>query len=83
MQRLKSGSARTAEASSSGRLSPRDLALAARMEQNSEAGRINISHTTYDLVKDAFDCEYRGAIEAKNNGLIDMYFVTAARISET
>jgi len=48
---------------------------AARMEQNSEAGKINISQTTYELVKDKFNCKYRGEIEAKNKGLLRMYFV--------
>ncbi|MCW3126622.1 MAG: hypothetical protein JWO03_2280 [Bacteroidetes bacterium] len=48
---------------------------AARMEQNSEAGKINISETTYQLVKDNFTCEYRGEIEAKNKGKLKMYFV--------
>ncbi len=48
---------------------------AARLEQNSEAGKINISQTTYDLVKDKFDCQYRGEIEAKNKGKLRMYFV--------
>ncbi len=49
---------------------------AARMEQNSEAGKINISQTTYELVKDKFNCEYRGEIEAKNKGKLKMYFVS-------
>jgi class 3 adenylate cyclase len=49
--------------------------LAARMEQHSEAGKINISENTFDLVKDQFDCTYRGKIEAKNKGLVSMYFV--------
>ena len=35
---------------------------AARMEQNSETGKINISQATYELVKDKFTCEYRGEI---------------------
>lgn len=48
---------------------------AARMEQNSVAGKINISGTTYELVKDKFKCSYRGKIEAKNKGKIDMYFI--------
>ncbi len=48
---------------------------AARMEQNSEAGRINISHTTFELVKDKFNFEYRGEIEAKNKGKLKMYFL--------
>jgi class 3 adenylate cyclase len=49
--------------------------LAARMEQNSEAGKINISGSTYKLVKDKFNCVYRGKIEAKNKGEVEMYFV--------
>ncbi|MBK9249818.1 MAG: hypothetical protein IPM69_17360 [Ignavibacteria bacterium] len=48
---------------------------AARMEQNSEAGKINISETTYALVKDRFSCEYRGELDAKNKGKLAMYFV--------
>jgi class 3 adenylate cyclase len=48
---------------------------AARMESNSEAGRINISETTYELIKGDFPCTYRGEIEAKNKGLIKMYYV--------
>jgi class 3 adenylate cyclase len=49
--------------------------LAARMEQNSDAGKINISGSTYKLVKDKFSCLYRGKIEAKNKGEIEMYFI--------
>jgi len=45
------------------------------MESNGEAGKLNISATTYDLVKDKFICQYRGKIMAKNIGEIDMYFV--------
>jgi class 3 adenylate cyclase len=46
-----------------------------RIESTSEPGRINISGDTYELVKDYFDCVYRGKIYAKNKGEIDMYFV--------
>jgi len=53
--------------------------VAARMEQHSEAGRINISGATYQLVKDYFDCEYRGKIMAKNKGEMDMYFVSGRK----
>lgn len=49
---------------------------AARMEQNSQAGKINMSGSTYQLVKNGFTCEHRGKIEAKNKGEIDMYFVS-------
>lgn len=49
--------------------------MAARMEQHGEAGKINISGSTYQLVKDQFTCKYRGKITAKNKGEVDMYFV--------
>ncbi len=49
--------------------------VAARMEQHGEEGKINISGSTYELVKDKVSCTYRGKIEAKNKGQIDMYFV--------
>jgi len=48
---------------------------AARMESNSEPGRINISEKTYELIKGEFECEYRGEIEVKNKGMMKMYFV--------
>ncbi len=48
---------------------------ASRMESSGEAGRVNISRSTYLLVKDLFKTEYRGKIMAKNIGEIEMYFV--------
>jgi len=48
---------------------------ASRMESSGEVGKLNISGATYELVKDKFTCIYRGKVEAKNKGLIDMYFV--------
>ncbi|MFC5411721.1 adenylate/guanylate cyclase domain-containing protein [Larkinella bovis] len=47
---------------------------AARMEQHGEVGKINISDTTYQLVKEHFQCNYRGKIAVKNKGDVDMYF---------
>jgi class 3 adenylate cyclase len=49
--------------------------VAARMEQHSTPGRINISGSTYELVKDHFECEHRGKVAAKNKGELEMYFV--------
>jgi class 3 adenylate cyclase len=48
---------------------------AARMEQSSSPNRINISQSTYELVKEKFNCSFRGKQPAKNKGLIEMYFV--------
>ncbi len=50
---------------------------AARMEESSEIGKINISGQTYELVKADFLSTYRGKVEAKHKGMIDMYFVEA------
>jgi class 3 adenylate cyclase len=48
---------------------------AARMEQGSETGRINISQSVYELVREQAECHFRGEIEAKNKGMLKMYFV--------
>ncbi len=48
---------------------------ASRMEQSSMPGKINISQTTYDLVKDSFSCTYRGEIDVKGKGVMKMYYV--------
>lgn len=49
--------------------------IASRMESSGQEGKINISGSTYELVKDKFACVYRGKVEAKNKGEIEMYFV--------
>jgi adenylate cyclase len=53
--------------------------IASRMESNSEPGKINVSENTYVLIKDFFNCEYRGEIEVKNRGMMKMYFVNNAK----
>jgi len=52
--------------------------LAARMETGSEPNKINVSQHTYELIKDEFICQYRGGLEAKNKGMVKMYFVDGA-----
>jgi hypothetical protein len=49
--------------------------IASRMESSGEAGKINISGTTYEFVKDFFTCEYRGKMPVKYKGELEMYFV--------
>jgi len=49
--------------------------IASRMESAAEAGRINVSSTTYKLLKDDFNFIPRGTIEAKNIGPLRMYFL--------
>ena len=55
---------------------------ASRMESSGEAGKINISGSTYELLKPHLNTQYpklntvsRGKIPAKNKGEIEMYFV--------
>ena len=49
--------------------------IASRMETSGETGRINISGYTYMLIKEYFECDYRGKIDAKGKGKIDMYYI--------
>lgn len=50
--------------------------IAARMEQSSEPGCINVSETVYELAKNDYDFEFRGEVDAKNKGKLKMYYVT-------
>ncbi len=52
---------------------------ASRMESSGEPGKVNISGSTYEIVKDKFVCIHRGKVQAKNKGEIDMYFVEGVR----
>lgn len=55
--------------------------IASRMESNSEPDHINISQNTYDLIKDDFDCEYRGEVDVKNKGRMKMYYLKGVKIN--
>ena len=48
--------------------------IAARMESNSIAGKINVSENTYQLLKDKIPFTYRGVIKVKNSQSLKMYF---------
>lgn len=49
--------------------------IASRMESAAEVGRINVSAYTCDLIREEFACEYRGKVEVKGKGGLDMYYV--------
>lgn len=53
--------------------------VASRMETMSEPGKINIGENTYELVKNDFECEYRGEIAVKNRGAMKMYFINNSK----
>jgi adenylate cyclase len=50
---------------------------ASRMESSGEVGRVNVSETTYKLLKDDVSLRFtfRGKVEAKGKGEMEMYFV--------
>lgn len=52
--------------------------IASRMESSGEVGKVNISQSTYELLKDdsQFSFESRGKIKAKGKGEMEMYFMS-------
>lgn len=48
--------------------------VAARLQQNSNPGYINVSQSTYEATTAAFHFTARGKIAIKNRGEVDMYF---------
>lgn len=51
--------------------------IASRIESAGEGGRVNISESTYQLVKGKFTCTFRGVLPVKNLPPIAMYYVEA------
>src|SRR6202167_436735 len=49
--------------------------LASRMESHGRTRCIQITRTTYELIKDAFDCEAMGIIEVKGAGQMGVWHV--------
>lgn len=54
--------------------------IASRLESNGMPGKVNISSSVFELIKDKYSCSYRGKINAKNIGDIDMYFLDGMAI---
>jgi len=57
--------------------------VASRMEHHSEIGRINISGDTNEIVREYVPTEYRGKVDVKNKGSVDMYFVVDPQTGST
>ena len=53
--------------------------LASRMESHGRSRRIQITHSTYELIKDSFDCEALGVIDVKGAGPTKVWHVTGRR----
>ena len=48
---------------------------ASRLQTVCEPGKVNLSKTTFELIKDHFNCEHRGKIKMKYKDELDMYYV--------
>jgi adenylate cyclase len=53
--------------------------LASRLESTSHYNKINVSKEVFTLLENNFNFTYRGKIEAKNKGEMDMYFVESIK----
>jgi adenylate cyclase len=53
--------------------------LASRMESHGRARCIQITRSTYELVKDAFDCQAIGTIEVKGAGQMEVWHVLGSK----
>src|SRR5207237_5081213 len=52
---------------------------ASRMESHGVPGRIHLSDATYELIRDAHECEPRGPIEVKGKGPMRTWFLVGER----
>ncbi|TLX75172.1 HD domain-containing protein [Labilibacter sediminis] len=57
------------------RLSGDSVNFTSRLGKACEAGKINISAMTYELVKEFFECSFSGQMPVKYKGIMDSYFV--------
>jgi len=53
---------------------------ASRMEHACEPGRVNISESTYHLVKEQIECEHRGKVAVKGKGEIFMFYALGLKL---
>jgi class 3 adenylate cyclase len=53
--------------------------IASKMERASEPGKINISSSTYELIKNFFNCEFNDLLPSGANGTIKMYYVISKK----
>lgn len=54
--------------------------IASRLESKGVVGKVNISQSTYDLVKHKFTCKSRGQVETRGTGPMNMYFIELERV---
>ena len=55
---------------------------ASRMESHSAAGKVQITRSTYELIKEDFFCERRGTINVKGKGEMEVWHVAGVKSGE-
>ena len=53
--------------------------IASRMESHGLGGAVQITQTTYELIKDEFVCEPRGTVNVKGKGEMEVWLVRSAK----
>ena len=53
--------------------------VASRMESHGLGGAVQITQTTYELIKDDFVCERRGTVNVKGKGEMEVWLVVSAK----
>ena len=53
--------------------------IASRMESHGVGGAVQITQTTYKLIKDEFVCEPRGTVNVKGKGEMEVWLVVSAK----
>lgn len=53
--------------------------MASRMESHGQIKAIQITHATYELIKDDFVCETRGTIDVKGSGAMEIWHILGER----
>ncbi len=56
--------------------------VASRLESHGEAGRIQIGESTFECIKDSFECTERGIVELKNRGSIKTYWLESTAFQQ-
>jgi adenylate cyclase len=54
--------------------------MASRMESHGSPGKIQITRTTWELVRDEFACETRGMVDVKGKGRIETWYLHGPRL---
>jgi len=54
--------------------------IASRMESHGTPGRIQISESTYELLKSEFECESRGPVAVKGKGEMETWYLVGRKI---